>query len=276
MIVSVTVCGTTKEKIWLKREEQESLKAVRDERLNERRAMSFKTREEWESWDELQTRVNKPTEKKWNCATKTKKVEAAGAVGVCRLNTRDKRSSSLWVMEDFSCDRGHHALNNAWRKANKARDDIQSIGDFWHFIFQTLEEKKKIQSEQSSAHRCSSYVSIVISSPRSSHRNHSTHTQEPYSAWPPSILVEGPRDHERGRGVVSGPGRRDNPALTECQYKAIYKRMRNRPSITGNFSAPLPQEAWPASPKWAREAGDKEGRGGEGWSQSGDCDYSLL
>ena len=87
-----------------------------------------------------------------------------------------------------------------------------------------------------------------------------THTHTPpYRLLTPSIPVEAPRDQRRGRGVASGPSRCDDPALTECQYKAIYKRMKNRPSITGNFSAPLPQEAWPASRK-VREGGEKTKR----------------
>ena len=87
-----------------------------------------------------------------------------------------------------------------------------------------------------------------------------THTHTPpYRLLTPSIPVEAPRDQRRGRGVASDPSRCDDPALTECQYKAIYKRMKNRPSITGNFSAPLPQEAWPASRK-VREGGEKTKR----------------
>lgn len=77
------------------------------------------------------------------------------------------------------------------------------------------------------------------------HPNTRTHTHTHYGLLTPHSWWKHPEKSERDRGVASGPGRCDDPALTECQYKAIYKRMKNRPSITGNFSALLPQEAWP-------------------------------
>lgn len=96
------------------------------------------------------------------------------------------------------------------------------------------------------------------------HRRHctlkiraNTHTHTPLT---PSFPVDAPQDQQRDCGEASGPGRCDDPTLTECQYKAIYKRMKNRPPITGNFSALLPQEAWPALWKW----GDKGDKGEEG------------
>lgn len=57
-------------------------------------------------------------------------------------------------------------------------------------------------------------------------------------------------------GGWPGFGCCDNPILTECQYKAIYKHMKNRPQVTGNFSAPLARQAEIASKV---EEDDKEG-----------------
>lgn len=81
----------------------------------------------------------------------------------------------------------------------------------------------------------------------------------------PQTPVEAPQDQHHDLRVACGPSRCDDPALTECQYKAIYKRMKNRPSITGNFSASLPQERHdPPCKKKGRHRGGRRGRGGGG------------
>ena len=54
----------------------------------------------------------------------------------------------------------------------------------------------------------------------------------------------------------------DDPTLTECQYKAIYKHMKNRPSITGNFSAPLAPRGVTRSAE--RRCGLQAGKGSGG------------
>ena len=54
-------------------------------------------------------------------------------------------------------------------------------------------------------------------------------------------------------GGWPGFGCCDNPILTECQYKAIYKHMKNRPQVTGNFSAPLARQGEIASKEWEED-----------------------
>lgn len=94
-----------------------------------------------------------------------------------------------------------------------------------------------------------------------------THTR-PYPSWPPWFRRKHPKISSSAARWWSARASVTTP-LWQCQYKAIYKHMKNRPSITGNFSAPLPQElherggiGW-VGVCWGRQRREREGRGEE-------------
>lgn len=180
------------------------------------------------------------------------------------------RTQSSWMMQDGSSQRVHHRVKTSFAvKDGTSVCGVRPMGNLihhFHFLKLAWASSKKKKKNLDDWLPC--FQQGVFKEPKiwtDTNKRwirviQDKRKKNPRAWWPiplltPSILQEAPRDHERGRRVLQVARSGVTSRLTECQYKAIYKRMKNRPSITGNFSARLPQEAWPALQKWEWECG---------------------